>query len=60
MLDKQFKFFIHIAVPYAAMLPRSGDRLRAAKWLKALCEVDQKSCGISKAIRNDYIMAMLG
>jgi Domain of unknown function (DUF4485) len=60
-LDQHFKFFIHLAAPYAAILPRSSDRLQAAKWLKALCEHDPKTtCGVSKAIRNDYMMALMG
>jgi len=59
-LDKQFRFFLFTAMPYAALLPRATDRNRAACWLQGLGAIYKKACAMSKGIRNDYMMALTG
>ena len=59
-LDKQFKFFLHLSRPYAALLPQLQTRNLAARWLQALCHIGPGSCAVSKGIRNDYAMSLLG
>lgn len=59
-LDKQFKFFLYIGKPFAALLPHATERTLAGKWLQTLCTVNKNSCAVGKGIRNDYMMCLLG
>lgn len=60
ILDNLFQYYLYLAKPYAAMLARPSDRLRAGKWIQALCKVDKLSCGPMKGRRNDYMMLLGG
>lgn len=60
ILDDLFQYYLYLAKPYAAMLARPSDRLRAGKWIQALCKVDKTSCGNMKGRRNDYMMLLGG
>lgn len=42
------------------MLLRSSDRLRAAKWIQALCAINKTFCTLAKGIRNDYMLVLCG
>ncbi|KAF5302906.1 hypothetical protein FQA39_LY02086 [Lamprigera yunnana] len=60
ILDQEFQFFLYLARPYAAMLSNGDDRTRVAAWLQTLCTIHGRSCSSMRAIRNDYMMALLG
>ncbi|KAK4886813.1 hypothetical protein RN001_003084 [Aquatica leii] len=60
ILDQEFQFFLYLARPYAAMLSNGDDRTRIAAWLQTLCTIHGRSCSSMRAIRNDYMMALLG
>lgn len=60
ILDDLFQYYLYLSKPYAAMLARPSDRLRAGKWIQALCKVDKSSCGPMKGRRNDYMMLLGG
>lgn len=60
VLDDLFQYYLYLAKPYAAMLARPSDRLRAGKWIQALCKIDKTSCGVMKGRRNDYMMLLGG
>lgn len=60
ILDDLFQYYLYLSKPYAAMLARPSDRLRAGKWIQALCKVDKTSCGPMKGRRNDYMMLLGG
>lgn len=60
LLDDMFQYYMYLAKPYAAMLARPSDRLRAGKWIQALCKVDKTSCVVMKGRRNDYMMLLGG
>ncbi|KAF2879031.1 hypothetical protein ILUMI_27125 [Ignelater luminosus] len=60
ILDQEFQFFLYLARPYAAMLNNPDDRTRIAAWLQTLCTIHGDFCSSMRAIRNDYMMALLG
>ncbi|XP_018571602.1 vasodilator-stimulated phosphoprotein-like [Anoplophora glabripennis] len=61
ILDQEFQLYLYIAKPYAYLLKNGNDRTRVASWLQMLCSIHGKeSCSSMKAIRNDYMMALLG
>lgn len=61
ILDQEFQLFLYLARPYAYMLRNGNDRTRIAAWLQMLCSIHgMESCSSMKAIRNDYMMALLG
>lgn len=60
ILDDLFQYYLYLVKPYAAMLARPSDRLRAGKWIQALCKVDKTSCTLMKGRRNDYMMLLGG
>lgn len=59
-MDEEFQFFLYLARPYAAMLTHADDRTRIAAWLQSLCTIQGDTCSSMRAIRNDYMMALLG
>ncbi|KAB0799677.1 hypothetical protein PPYR_07557 [Photinus pyralis] len=59
ILDQEFQFFLFLARPYASLL-NSDDQTKIAAWLQTLCTISGRSCSSMKAIRNDYMMALLG
>ncbi|XP_023022037.1 uncharacterized protein [Leptinotarsa decemlineata] len=61
ILDQEFQLFLYIARPYAYLIRNGNDRTRIAAWLQMLCSIHGKdSCSSMKAMRNDYMMALLG
>ncbi|KAG5897939.1 hypothetical protein JTB14_014052 [Gonioctena quinquepunctata] len=61
ILDQEFQLFIYIARPYAYLIKNGNDRTRIAAWLQMLCSIHgNESCSSMKAMRNDYMMALLG
>ncbi|XP_063224755.1 uncharacterized protein LOC134532265 [Bacillus rossius redtenbacheri] len=60
LADCEFRFLLHLAQPYAALLPSGDDKKLLAAWLQALCSVRRDACFHMKAVRNDYIKALLG
>ncbi|XP_030748243.1 uncharacterized protein LOC115876568 [Sitophilus oryzae] len=61
ILDQEFQFFLYLAKPYASMITGGAERTRIAAWLQILCSIcGNECCSHMKAIRNDYMMAMLG
>lgn len=61
ILDQEFQFMLYMARPYAHLLTNGPDKTRVATWLQILCSVHgPECCSAMKAIRNDYIMALLG
>lgn len=61
ILEQEFQMYLFMARPYAAMLPNANDRTRVAAWLQILCSIHgDKHCSSMKAIRNDYMMLLLG
>ncbi|CAG9819672.1 unnamed protein product [Phaedon cochleariae] len=61
ILDQEFQLFLYIARPYAFLIRIGNDRTRIAAWLQMLCSIQgRESCSSMKAIRNDYMMALLG
>ncbi|ERL93968.1 hypothetical protein D910_11253 [Dendroctonus ponderosae] len=61
ILDQEFQFYLYLAKPYAAMISGGAERTRVAAWLQMLCSVHgTECCSRMKAIRNDYMMALLG
>ncbi|XP_060531631.1 uncharacterized protein LOC132705192 [Cylas formicarius] len=61
ILDQEFQFFLYLAKPYAAMITGGAERTRVSAWLQILCSIHGiQSCSKMKAIRNDYMMALLG
>ncbi|RZC37152.1 uncharacterized protein BDFB_011118, partial [Asbolus verrucosus] len=59
VLDQEFQFLLYLTRPYAALLP-SEDKTRTAAWLQLLSTIHGEACSSMKAIRNDYIMVLLG
>lgn len=60
ILDQQFRFFLHLIRPYTALLYQKFHQRLAARWIQKLCCYIPEHCAMSKGIRNDYIMALLG
>ncbi|KAJ8982707.1 hypothetical protein NQ317_004516 [Molorchus minor] len=61
ILDQEFQLFLYIAKPYAYLITNGNDRTRVAAWLQMLCSIHGNTCCSGmKAIRNDYMMALLG
>ncbi|XP_076254959.1 uncharacterized protein LOC143192963 [Rhynchophorus ferrugineus] len=61
ILDQEFQLFLYLAKPYASMITGGTERTRVAAWLQILCSVHgNECCSKMKAIRNDYMMALLG
>lgn len=61
ILDHEFQFYLYLARPYAYLIKNGSDRTRAATWFQVLCSIHgPTSCSSMKAIRNDYMMALLG
>nr|CAH7753598.1 unnamed protein product [Callosobruchus chinensis]CAH7754394.1 unnamed protein product [Callosobruchus chinensis] len=61
ILDQEFQLLLYIAKPYAFMISNGNDRTRVAAWFQMLCSIHgNSSCSSMKAIRNDYLMALLG
>ncbi|XP_066154668.1 uncharacterized protein [Euwallacea fornicatus] len=61
ILDQEFQLFLYLAKPYAALISGGGERTRVAAWLQLLCSIHGNECCCKmKAIRNDYVMALLG
>ncbi|CAH1992630.1 unnamed protein product [Acanthoscelides obtectus] len=61
ILDQEFQLLLYIAKPYAFMILNGNDRTRVAAWFQMLCSIHGgSSCSSMKAIRNDYLMALLG
>ncbi|KAL1509548.1 hypothetical protein ABEB36_004262 [Hypothenemus hampei] len=61
ILDQEFQFFLYLAKPYASMITGGSERTRVAAWLQILCSIHGiECCSRMKAIRNDYMMALLG
>lgn len=59
-LDQQFRFFLYLARPYVSQLSYSMDREKAVQWVAVLCSIDHSACVLSKGIRNDYMITLLG
>lgn len=59
-LDRQFQFFLHLAKPLICQLPNALHRQKAAGWLQRLCSDGTGMCAITKGIRNDYMMLLVG
>ncbi|EFA02313.1 uncharacterized protein LOC664256 [Tribolium castaneum] len=59
VLDQEFQYLLYLTRPYAALLP-AEDKTRTAAWLQTLCTIHGEACSAMKAIRNDYIMALVG
>ncbi|CAG9766628.1 unnamed protein product [Ceutorhynchus assimilis] len=61
ILDQEFQLYLYLIKPYAAMISSGTERTRVAAWLQMLCSVHgNECCSRMKAIRNDYMMALLG
>ncbi|XP_044749072.1 uncharacterized protein LOC123309848 [Coccinella septempunctata] len=60
VLDQEFQFFLYLARPYAALMLNAEDRTKVACWLQTLCTIQGNCCSSMKAVRNDYMMALLG
>lgn len=61
ILDQEFMFLLYLARPYAALMLTCEDRTKMACWIQTLCTIYGRNfCSSMKAIRNDYIMALLG
>lgn len=59
-LDRQFQLFLHLAMPFVCKLPHALHRQKAAGWLQRLCSNGNGICALTKGIRNDYMMLLLG
>jgi len=60
-LDQEFQIFLYLAKPYASMITGGAERTRVAAWLQILCSIyGNECCSKMKAVRNDYMMALLG
>ncbi|KAL1122534.1 hypothetical protein AAG570_002864 [Ranatra chinensis] len=60
LMDKEFKFFLHLSRPYASLIMDPNVKSVAALWLQTLASIPKCSCLYLKGIRNDYMQAMLG
>ncbi|XP_066257516.1 uncharacterized protein [Euwallacea similis] len=61
ILDQEFQLFLYLVKPYAALLAGGAERTRVAAWLQLLCSIHgSECCSKMKAVRNDYMMALLG
>lgn len=60
ILDEEFRFMLYLARPYAAMLRTVDERTKVATWLQVLCIITDDACSTMRAVRNDYMMALLG
>ncbi|XP_045479357.1 uncharacterized protein LOC123684225 [Harmonia axyridis] len=60
VLDQEFQFYLYLARPYAALMLNAEDRTKVACWLQTLCTIQGNCCSSMKAVRNDYMMALLG
>lgn len=60
ILDQEFQFLLYLARPYATLIPNGDDRTKVASWLQMLCSICEDVCSSMRAIRNDYMMALLG
>ncbi|XP_069675863.1 uncharacterized protein [Periplaneta americana] len=61
MLDEEFRLFLYLVRPYAALLPNPEDRMKVASWIQLLCSVKGKDvCVGMRSLRNDYIRSLYG
>ncbi|KAL3266148.1 hypothetical protein HHI36_010333 [Cryptolaemus montrouzieri] len=60
ILDQEFQLFLYLARPYAALMLNAEDRTKVCCWLQTLCTIQGNCCSSMKAVRNDYMMALLG
>lgn len=60
VLDNQFQLYLYMAKPHVVLLKNRHEKLLSSQWIQTLCCINKKSCTASKAIRNDYMMALGG
>ena len=60
LMDQEFKFFMFLMRPYAALLSKPEGKVTVATWLKTLSRIGPCACLYMKGIRNDYAQALLG
>ncbi|XP_014279755.1 uncharacterized protein [Halyomorpha halys] len=60
LLDQEFKFFLYLAKPIVSLISDIRDKGICAVWILTLAKVRTCSCLTMKAIRNDYMQALLG
>ncbi|KAK9509616.1 hypothetical protein O3M35_006885 [Rhynocoris fuscipes] len=60
LLDQEFMYFLHMAKPYAALIPHPAGKAKVALWLQTLATIRVTSCLAMKGIRNDYMQTLLG
>ncbi|XP_044734543.1 uncharacterized protein LOC123296908 [Chrysoperla carnea] len=61
LLDEEFQFMLHLAMPLWRNWPLMKDRKRAGLWIQTLCTLHYNCfCTNMRVIRNDYLMALLG
>ncbi|CAH1398329.1 unnamed protein product [Nezara viridula] len=60
LLDQEFNFFLYLSKPLVSLIPCLRDKAICAVWILTLAKVRTCSCLTMKAIRNDYMQALLG
>lgn len=60
ILDNQFQLYLYMAKPQIVLLQNRHEKILASQWIQSLGCINKKSCTASKAIRNDYMMALGG
>ncbi|RZF34270.1 hypothetical protein LSTR_LSTR010244 [Laodelphax striatellus] len=60
LLDLEFRYFLHLARPYAALLMIPEDKAKVAVWMQTLATIRSTACLGMKGIRNDYMQTLLG
>ena len=60
MLDQEFRLFLYLVRPYAALLGNPEDKAKVCSWIQILCCVPRTSCVAMKGLRNDYIRSLYG
>lgn len=60
LLDLEFRYFLYLARPYAALLLIAEDKAKVASWIQTLATIRTTACIGMKGIRNDYMQNLLG
>lgn len=60
LLDQEFNFFLYLTKPMISLIPNIRDKAICGIWILTLAKVRTCSCLTMKAIRNDYMQALMG
>ncbi|KAJ9588132.1 hypothetical protein L9F63_018490 [Diploptera punctata] len=60
MLDQEFRLFLYLVRPYAALMENPEDKAKVSSWIQLLCCVPKKCCLGMKSLRNDYMRSLYG